>query len=456
MSQIMELEGKNPIKSIRSDLNETTGEPFSNSDFVNRVLNELEKHVELFAERLERSEMSLRILDLISTKLPEIPPDKRVQVTNEVLNHLYGYGLIQKLMDNPKVSDIQISGPHYIRYVEDGERKIFPYNFSSDEDVVQWVQRKLKGTPFRFDRSNARTDAFLADGSRLHVKGETTGIQKMDNGKIVVKPCTIVTIRKFLGFFTLEQLMKGKKLIDERAYEYLRISSIIRDGFLLSGGTGSGKTTLMNALISFTDDGKQIGILEEAPELAPTHPYVTRFWERQANTEGEGWIGTDLNLKDTLRMFLDDLYVGEVRDARLAYNFLQAANTGSGRVGTTLHADNCRAAVNKLMNLASGSPERIGSSAIWDNIRNSIRVIIQIERHKGQRRVVEIAEIDPEKQTGDVKLIPIFEFKWDGLNEAGLPDGHLVFKGLSPRFKRECEKWGIEIPDILQEKDVEA
>ncbi|GIM48447.1 pilus assembly protein CpaF [Collibacillus ludicampi] len=425
------------------------------NNYTNRLLLELERNVELFAQKLARTEMSLRLYDLLRN-INEIPPSQHSQVVQRVLDHIYGYGIIQKLMDDPEVSDIQIAGNQYIRYVKDGERKIFDYTFESDDDVNQWVQRKLKGTPFRFDRSNARTDAFLADGSRLHVKGEVVGVQRLDEktGKVLVKPCTIVTIRKFLGFFTLEQLWQEKKLFDERAYLYLYLASLIRYGFVLSGGTGSGKTTLMNALISKTPEDKQIGILEEAPELQPIHPFVMRYWERQENTEGKGRIGTDINLKDVLRMFIDDLYVGEVRDAVMSYQFLQAANTGSGRVGTTLHAKSALGAVKRLHDLASGSPERLGSNAIWSNIRNTIDMVIQIQRFKGKRRITEIAEVDPEKDQGEVRLIPVFTFEWTGVDEKGLPDGRLRFHGLTKNFLQECAKWGIVIPKELREADV--
>lgn len=428
----------------------------SETQYVNLVLQELEKNTALFAERLTRAEMTIRLRDLIATSVRGIPQSEHEKVCRAVIDHLYGYGLIQSLMDDPEVSDIQINGSEYIRYAKNGQRLIFPYNFASDEEVRDWVDRKLKGTPYRYDRSTARTDAFLADGSRLHVKGEVVGVQLKDKGRMVVKPCTIITIRKFLGFYTLEQLVE-KKLIDERAYHYLDLSCQIRDGFLLSGGTGSGKTTLMNALVSLTDPNKQIGILEEAPEMQPDHPYVTRYWERPESADSVGKrIGTDINLKDILRMFIDDLYVGEIRDAVMAYQFLQAANTGSGRVGTTLHAKSARGAVNRLMNLASSSPERLGQKAVWDNIHNSINLIIQIVRHQGQRRISELAEIDTEREDDGINLRPIFTFQWTGLNEKGLPDGRLQFHGLTRRFQEQCAMWGLNIPKELQEKDVHA
>lgn len=425
--------------------------------YTNRLLSELERNVELFSQKLARTEMSLRLYDLLRN-INEIPPSQHSRVVQRVLDHIYGYGIIQPLMDDPLVSDIQIAGDQYIRYVKDGDRKIFDYKFETDEDVNQWVQRKLKGTPFRFDRSNARTDAFLADGSRLHVKGEVVGVQRLDKktGKVLVKPCTIVTIRKFLGFFTLEQLWLEKKLFDERAYHYLDLSTKIRYAFLLSGGTGSGKTTLMNALISKTPKDLQIGILEEAPELQPLHPFVIRYWERQENTEGKGRIGTDINLKDVLRMFIDDLYVGEIRDAIMSYQFLQAANTGSGRVGTTIHAKSAEGAISRLHDLASGSPERLGQNAIWSNIRNTINMVIQIQRFKGKRRITEIAEVDPDQIRGEVRLIPVFTFEWTGVDEKGLPDGKLRFHGLTKNFQQECAKWGFAIPKVLREADADA
>ncbi len=353
----------------------------------------------------------------------------------EALNDLYSFGVIQKLMDNPEITDIRIIADLGVLYKQNG--KIHDDDrVLSTEEVLRFINRQLVGLGKTFDMSNPQLDARLKDGSRLHVRGGSAGYEEhtmTDWGDKYRNPhAIIVNIRKGLGTttLTLDDLLNSG-MMDQRVYAFLRF--MIQAGFscLVSGGTGSGKTTLLQALTAYIRENQDVFIVEEEPEIRtlvaqPTR--VFRYWNTLANPNGKGAIGEFDNLMAILRSNADNVIFGEVRTPVAAYWGLQVAMTITYLYMATIHGISVTSAIRRMIDLASGSQEATSLHSVASSFAESVRFVITARkvRKDGQetRRITEIGMILPEYQRSQgVQFQRIFQWnaKTDTWDFHGLP-----------------------------------
>lgn len=302
-------------------------------------------------------------------------------VIDQIVDALVGLGPIEVLLRDPAVSDVLVNGPNEIYVDRLGELSRSPITFSDDSAVIAAVERVISPLGLRLDMASPMVDARLADGSRLHA---------------VIPPASVghavVAVRRFVrsvesleglaasGSITDGQLALFQRLIDDRA------------NVVVSGGTGTGKTTLLNLLGARIPPGQRVVTIEDAAELCLSG-HVVRLEGRPPNSEGKGAISLRDLLRSALRLRPDRIVVGEVRGSE-ALDMINALNTGHAGSMSTVHANSPEEALWRLETLALSGDERVGEVAVRRQLRAAINVVIQLERRSGQRRVSQIAMVD--------------------------------------------------------------
>ncbi|HET7481301.1 MAG TPA: ATPase, T2SS/T4P/T4SS family [Actinomycetota bacterium] len=299
-------------------------------------------------------------------------------LVSDVADAIDGYGPLSPLMRDPAITDVLVNGPSEVWIERDGHLERTPVDFGDDEALFTFIHRVVGEAGGRVDAARPVGDVRLADGSRMHV---------------VLPPLScrgpIVSIRRFPVRRDLNALV-GTGMFDRETAEKLARSVKERRTIAISGPTGSGKTTLMNALLSLIDESERIVVLEESSELDPAAPHVVSLVTRPPNVEGGGEVTLADLVRAALRMRPDRIVVGEVRgrEARIA---LDAMSTGHPGSLVTIHASSARRVRERFVSLASdghGDFDRLG--AVFDA---AFDVIVQLGRVDGMRRVIEVVEI---------------------------------------------------------------
>jgi pilus assembly protein CpaF len=353
---------------------------------------------------------------------------------SEILDEMTGLGPLEPLLKDPSISDILING-HECVYVERrGILEPLPVRFKDEQHLLRIINKIVAAVGRRVDESHPLCDARLQDGSRVNVAVRPIGVDG-----------PLVSIRKFskkpLGLDRLVEVGALKPVMAEvlAAAVRARITTII------SGGTGSGKTTMLNALSAFISEKERLITIEDAAELQLQQPHVARMETRPPNIEGKGEIRQRELVKNALRMRPERIILGECRGEE-AFDMLQAMNTGHEGSMATIHANNPREAISRLEPLVgmAGLPMTIAS--IRGQIAAAVRLIVQLQRMPdGKRRVTSVAEITG--MEGDiVQMQEIFKYVRTGTAEDGTVEGHFVATGVRPRFLTELVARGIKIP----------
>jgi pilus assembly protein CpaF len=380
----------------------------------------------------------------------DVPHQYREYVVTTALNDMYSYGKIQRLIDDPLVSDIQIYGDHATFYIRNGERFESTEARMTNEELYAFVQKKLSGTNYHFDLSNPSCDAILPDGYRMHVVGGPAGWTVTDEeGRRLERDCLIVTIRKPLRNFTLEELCQ-LHTFDETILHFFEWMQRLARPFVIVGGTGSSKSTLMAALLGKVPSERVSGIIEEMPELQPLCPRAARLYERAPNAEGKGAVRMTQQVVNTLRMQFDNVYVGEIRTAPVSWEFFQAASTVTYQTGTTLHVrgmPDTAAAIRRLAALISSHESKPGAAMIGDLITMGVRHVIgMMSVPKRGKRVVEIGELLP-YEPRERRIPYVVIARWDPVTDAWR------FHGITETMREEARIWGYDISGLpVQEK----
>ncbi|AEJ43645.1 CpaF family protein [Alicyclobacillus acidocaldarius] len=376
-----------------------------------------------------------------------IPPNYREYVITMALNDMYSYGKIQHLIDDPLVSDIQIYGEHFTFYIKEGKRYISTEGYMDNEEVLTFVQKKLSGTNYRFDMTNPSTDAILPDGYRMHVVGGPAGwtLPEDEDGRRLEKDCLIVTIRKPLRNFTLQELL-SLHVFDEKIYLFFQWMQRLARSFVVVGGTGSSKSTLMAALLGLIPPDRMSCVIEEMPELQPLCAWAARLYERAPNAEGRGAVRMAQQIVNTLRMMFDNVYIGEVRTSIVLWEFFQAAATVTYQTATTLHVAgfaNAGAAIRRMAALLSSHESRPSTAMVGDLISMSVRHIISMRSvpERGGKRVVEIAEVLP-YEPREQRIPYVTLAKWDPRTDSW------VFHGITEQMAEEAALHGHTISEL--------
>lgn len=352
----------------------------------------------------------------------------------DVLDEMVGLGPIEPLLKDPTVSDILIN-THRAVYVERyGKLEPTAVRFKDEAHLLRIVNKIVAGVGRRIDESSPTVDARLPDGSRVNVAVRPVAVDG-----------PLVSIRKFSKRpFSMEKLVEINALRPVMA-KVLEAAVAGRISMIVSGGTGSGKTTMLNALSSFISPAERLITIEDAAELQLQQPHVGRLETRPPNVEGRGEIRQRELVKNALRMRPDRIIIGEVRGEE-AFDMLQAMNTGHEGSMTTIHANNPRDAIRRLEQMVgmAGLPMTIG--AIRSQIASAIRLVVQLQRlSDGKRRVTGIAEITG--MEGDVvQLHDVFTFVREGVDPSGAVIGSFRATGIRPKFLADLKAAGIDVP----------
>ncbi len=352
----------------------------------------------------------------------------------EILDEMTGLGPIEPLLKDPTINDILING-HECVYVERlGMLEPTLVRFKDESHLLRIINKIVSAVGRRVDESQPLCDARLLDGSRIN---------------IAVRPIAVdgplVSIRKFS-----KKPFNLKKLVDIGAIrppmaELLAAAVKARVTLIISGGTGSGKTTMLNALSAFISEKERLVTIEDAAELQLQQPHVGRMETRPPNIEGKGEIRQRELVKNALRMRPDRVILGECRGEE-AFDMLQAMNTGHEGSMATIHANTPRDAISRLEQMIgmAGMPMTIAS--VRGQIAAAIRVIVQLQRlSDGKRRVTSIAEITG-LESDIIQMQEIYKYVRTGTAPDGSVEGHFQATGVRPRFLNDLAAQGINIP----------
>lgn len=418
------------------------------SQFIQSTFNAFIAEINLkIIPELSKSEIKQEISSFTSKYAAENNYLLRHYEHNEVVEHILdsivGMGPLEKLLNDPEVTDILVNGAKDIYVERRGKLEKSTVEFNDNQHALQICQKiinKMAGR--RIDESSPLADARLPDGSRVNLIIPPVAL----NG-----PC--ISIRKFSkNFIHLDQMVTTKNLSEDMSAFFKLIASCRLNTFI-SGGTGSGKTTLMNALSEHMNKHERIITIEDAAELKIPLPHVLRLESRPSNLEGEGEITIRELVKNALRMRPDRIIVGECRGQE-AFDMMQAMNTGHDGSMSTLHANSPLEAIDRVQNMILMANLGLPSEAILGFIADAIDIIIQISRMRdGIRRVTSVYEVGSLTEKG-VELRKLFEFRYEGEDSKGNLKGKFV-KVHRPEFtknKFETAGKGKEIQSIFRKK----
>jgi pilus assembly protein CpaF len=352
----------------------------------------------------------------------------------EILDEMTGLGPIEPLLKDPMVNDILINGHEQVYVERAGVLEPTLVRFKDEAHLLRIVNKIVSAVGRRVDESQPLCDARLLDGSRIN---------------IAVRPIAVdgplVSIRKFSKKpYNLRKLVDIGAIRTQMA-ELLAAAVKARVTLIISGGTGSGKTTMLNALSAFISEKERLVTIEDAAELQLQQPHVGRMETRPPNIEGKGEIRQRELVKNALRMRPDRIILGECRGEE-AFDMLQAMNTGHEGSMATIHANTPRDALSRLEQMIgmAGLPMTVAS--IRGQIAAAIRCIVQLQRlSDGKRVVTSIAEITG-LESDIIQMQEIFKFVRTGTGENGAVEGHFQATGIRPRFLGELTAQGITVP----------
>jgi len=329
-----------------------------------------------------------------------IPAEYRETVISALLNAWYTYDVLQGAMDDPHVSDVHVIGTTTVIKKKGMSFESTESRFLSEDAVQEFISRKLENTPYAYSLAYPITDAILPDGYRMNIIGgpSTRYTVRDEEGRIITEPRTIVTIRKPIYPFTMDHLVRLKTM-DTQTREFFRLMMQLGDSFIIAGGVGSAKTTLMNALTGDIPKGLMNIFVEELPEMTPLTDWCIRLTDRAQNIEGKGKIDMATNITNTLRMNNDNGFIGEVRTAQIAYLFMRMSLIVKRQTGTTFHAhiSHRKGVEGVLTRFILEATEGAGAQASYLNtasmMSDKIRHIVTMRDTKHGKRITEIGEI---------------------------------------------------------------
>ncbi|MDV9190636.1 CpaF family protein [Streptomyces sp. SR27] len=386
------------------------------------------------AERRARLE---RVLGhIISREGPVLSTAERAQLIRRVVDEALGLGVLEPLLEDASITEIMVNGPDQIFIERNGRVELLPLRFASHDQLMQTIERIVSTVNRRVDESNPMVDARLPSGERVNV---------------IIPPLSLtgatLTIRRFPRAYTLHEMI-GLGSLDEQML--LLLSGLVQAKFnlIVSGATGTGKTTLLNALSGLVPDGERIITIEDSAELQLQQSHVIRLEARPPNIEGRGAISIRDLVRNSLRMRPDRIIVGEVRGGE-TLDMLQAMSTGHDGSLATVHANSAEDALMRLQTLASMSEVKVPFEALRDQINSAVDVLVQLTRHPdGTRRITEISVLASHGRERFL-LATVCRFQAQPLAADGRVYGQFTYHPLPRRVAERLYLAGQPIPQAF-------
>lgn len=379
-----------------------------------------------------------QIINLIETLLQEegvpLGSNDRKQLIEELIDDILGLGPIEPLLRDTAVNDILVNGPKIVYAERKGVLEKTDIIFDDESHLMRVITRITSGVGRRVDESSPMVDARLKDGSRVNA---------------IILPLSIdgaaLSIRKFSEKkFILDDLVKFGA-ITQPICDMLKLCVLCRMNIIVSGGTGSGKTTFLNALSRYIPDHERVVTIEDAAELQLQREHVVRLETRPPNLEGKGEITQRDLVKNALRMRPERIILGEIRSGE-ALDLLQAMNTGHDGSMGTLHANTARDAFSRLETMCLMSGIDLPQKAIREQIASAVHLICQLNRFSdGSRRITQIAEVTG-MENGVITTQDVVTFEQKGVDENGKVKGIFKPSGVRPIFSKKIEAMGYKLP----------
>ncbi len=428
------------LQTRRTNAPITSPQAGSYFDLKTRVQNKLLAELDPSMDITRTEEVKRTIQELFEQILSEenivLSRPERARLFEQIAAEILGLGPLQPLLEDDTITEIMVNGAKNIYIERKGKLHRVPVTFENNDHVLRIIDRIVAPLGRRIDESSPYVDARLQDGSRVNA---------------VIPPISLVgpvlTIRKFSkNPITVEQLVQFGSVSME-ALQFLKACVEARLNIIISGGTGSGKTTFLNVLSSFIPDDERIITIENAAELQLRQEHVVTLESRPPNIEGRGEITIRDLVINSLRMRPERIIVGECRGGE-ALDMLQAMNTGHDGSMTTAHANSPRDTLSRLETMCLMAGMDLPVRAIREQVASAIDLIVQQERMRdGTRKVVSITEVSG--MEGDIiTMTDIFSFEQTGI-EAGKIIGRLRPTGLRPKFMDKIEAAGINLPPSI-------
>lgn len=387
-----------------------------------------------------RTEVRQAVISLIDNEPTLLSSFEKQQISDEVLDEVFGLGPLEPLLQDPTISDILVNGSRQVYVERKGQLELTSVTFRDDGHLLRIIDKIVSQVGRRVDESNPMVDARLMDGSRVNA---------------IIPPLAIDGPLMSIRRFSQDKLM-GADLVERKAMtagmlELLEAAVKAKLNIIIAGGTGAGKTTLLNALSSFINPRERIVTIEDAAELQLKQPHVARLETRPPNLEGHGAVRQRELLINSLRMRPDRIVVGEVRGGE-ALDMLQAMNTGHDGSLTTVHANSPRDGISRLEVMVSMANANMQLISIRQQIASAVHVLVQASRMSdGSRRIINITEVTG-MEVDMVTLQDIYVFEKRGVSPDGRVLGRFAATGIRPKFYEKFLAAGIRLrPDLFDE-----
>ncbi|MGB9204686.1 MAG: CpaF family protein [Terriglobales bacterium] len=391
-----------------------------------------------------REEVLILIRSSVNSEAVPLSFAEREQLSREILDEIFGLGPLEPLLKDPTISDILVNRFDRVYVERAGKLEITGLSFKDNQHLMQIIDRIVSRIGRRVDESSPMVDARLQDGSRVNA---------------IIPPLALdgacLSIRRFGRDPITARNMLDNKTLTEPMLEMLSAMVKGRLNLLISGGTGAGKTTVLNVLSGYIPNTERIVTIEDAAELQLKQEHIVRLETRPPNIEGKGSVRMRQLVINSLRMRPDRIVVGEVRGEE-AFDMLQAMNTGHEGSLTTVHANSPRDALSRVENMVSMANLNIPERAIRQQIANAVHAVVQVARlSDGSRKVITVSEVTG--MDGDsITLQDIFVFERSGVDESGKVRGAFHSTGHPPLFADRLATAGCRLSPELFESRMEV
>ncbi len=408
-----------------------------------RLLEDLNlSAIESATEQSLRGEIAALATEALDDMSVALNKEDRLALTQELYDEVMGLGPLEPLLKDETINDILVNGPKRIFIERAGKLELSDVTFRDERHLLRIIDKIVSAVGRRVDESNPYCDARLIDGSRFNCMIPPIAVDG-----------SLVSIRKFKkDKLKIEDLVRFGAFTEEMA-AYLQAAVSCRLNIIVSGGTGSGKTTTLNALSSFIDNHERVLTIEDTAELQLQQVHVGRMESRPANVEGKGAVTQRDCLRNALRMRPDRIIVGETRGEEVI-DMLQAMNTGHDGSMTTIHANNPRDAVSRLENMVAMAGIEMPLKAMRSQIASAVNLIVQASRlQDGTRRMTSVTEITG--MEGDViSMQEVFRFERLGVEPSGKIIGRFNATGIRSTYSDRFRQWGFDLPASIYEPTV--